>query len=63
MFTGIITDLGSVREVLDFSETRFEITTKYSMESIPIGASIRAPIGLQLMFLTKRYLKLRWDHG
>src|SRR5262249_49103211 len=40
MFTGIITDLGHVRAVTRGSMTRLEIETRYSMESIPIGASI-----------------------
>src|SRR5262249_39934133 len=40
MFTGIITDLGHVRNVTRGSMTRLEIETRYSMESIAIGASI-----------------------
>jgi riboflavin synthase len=40
MFTGIITDLGRVRAVDQRSMTRLEIETRYSTESIAIGASI-----------------------
>ncbi len=40
MFTGIITDLGRVRAVRQGAMTRLEIATKYSAETIAIGASI-----------------------
>ena len=40
MFTGIITDLGRVKDVLNKDDTRFEISTAYNMESIALGASI-----------------------
>jgi riboflavin synthase len=40
MFTGIISDLGRVREVRRAGDTRFVIETGYAAESIAIGASI-----------------------
>lgn len=40
MFTGIITDLGTVRSVQKSGDTRIEIETAYNTESIYIGASI-----------------------
>lgn len=40
MFTGIITDLGSVRRVVRDGETRFEFKTRYDMDTVDIGASI-----------------------
>ncbi|MBK8175577.1 MAG: riboflavin synthase [Rhodospirillales bacterium] len=40
MFTGIITDLGRVRLVRAEGDTRFEIATAFTEDSIPIGASI-----------------------
>ncbi|MEO5336053.1 MAG: riboflavin synthase [Magnetospirillum sp. WYHS-4] len=42
MFTGIITDLGTVRAVLkkDGGDTRFEIATAYDTQTVEIGASI-----------------------
>jgi riboflavin synthase len=40
MFTGIITDLGRVRAVVQGAMTRIEIETRYATESIAIGASI-----------------------
>lgn len=40
MFTGIITDKGSLRGVEDRGERRFTIDTSYDTESIDIGASI-----------------------
>ena len=40
MFTGIITDLGSVRAVLKRGDTRFQINTSYDTNSIALGASI-----------------------
>jgi riboflavin synthase len=42
MFTGIITDLGSVKaiEKRPGGEVRFEISTSYKADEIPIGASI-----------------------
>ena len=40
MFTGIITDIGKVRALEKKGDTRFEITTRFDIESIDIGASI-----------------------
>lgn len=40
MFTGIITDLGTVRAVTRPGDTRIEITTLYDAAGIAIGASI-----------------------
>src|SRR5512132_656137 len=40
MFTGIITDLGCVRDVRNDGDTRIEITSRCDDDSIPIGASI-----------------------
>lgn len=40
MFTGIITDLGSVRRIDRSGETRFDFATSYDMSTVDIGASI-----------------------
>jgi riboflavin synthase len=40
MFTGIITDLGRVRDVRADGDTRIEITTRFDDAAIPVGASI-----------------------
>ena len=40
MFTGIITDLGTVRAVRQDGDTRFEFATNYNTDDIEIGASI-----------------------
>lgn len=40
MFTGIITDLGQVRDIRDAGDTRIEISTRFDDASIGIGASI-----------------------
>lgn len=40
MFTGIITDIGTVRAVAKRGDTRFEIGTGYDVARIDIGASI-----------------------
>jgi riboflavin synthase len=40
MFTGIVTDVGSVRSVSVAGDTRFEIATAYDTGGIAIGASI-----------------------
>ena len=40
MFTGIITDLGSVQAILKRGDTRFQINTSYDTNSIALGASI-----------------------
>lgn len=40
MFTGIVTDIGSVRDISGDGDLRFEITTSYDTSGIDIGASI-----------------------
>jgi riboflavin synthase len=40
VFTGIITDIGTVKRVEKRGDVRFEIATRYDMASIAIGASI-----------------------
>jgi len=40
MFSGIVTDLGSVRKVTNTGDTRFEFATAYDTAGIAIGASI-----------------------
>ncbi|NQU55686.1 MAG: riboflavin synthase [Rhodospirillales bacterium] len=40
MFTGIITDIGTVRRVAKKGDTRIEISTAFDVTSIDIGASI-----------------------
>lgn len=40
MFTGIITDLGTVKAVTAGISTRFAIATSYDLETVAIGASI-----------------------
>lgn len=40
MFTGIVTDIGSVRSIQGEGDLRFEITTSYDTSGIDIGASI-----------------------
>jgi riboflavin synthase len=40
MFTGIVTDLGRVREVVPGGDTRFVIETAYDTATIPLGASV-----------------------
>lgn len=40
MFTGIITDIGTVRSVRTAGDTRFEIATAYDLATVGIGASI-----------------------
>jgi len=40
MFTGIITDLGSVRAITKRGDTRFQFNTSYNTTEIAIGASI-----------------------
>jgi riboflavin synthase len=40
MFTGIITDIGSVRNVTKSGDTRFEIATAYDLNTVDLGASI-----------------------
>ena len=40
MFTGIITDIGTVRAIAQAGDTRFEIATAYDLATVEIGASI-----------------------
>lgn len=40
MFTGIITDIGTVRAIAKAGDTRFEITTTYDVAGVDMGASI-----------------------
>ncbi|MGE4526928.1 MAG: riboflavin synthase [Rhodospirillaceae bacterium] len=40
MFTGIVTDMGTVRAIVRDGDTRFEIQTHYDMKTVDIGASI-----------------------
>jgi riboflavin synthase len=40
MFSGIISDLGEVRSVRASGDTRLEITTRFALEDVAIGASI-----------------------
>ncbi|WP_337995546.1 riboflavin synthase [Oleispirillum naphthae] len=40
MFTGIVTDMGTVRAIARDGDTRFEIQTHYDMKTVDIGASI-----------------------
>jgi len=40
MFTGIVTDVGTLRSVDSSGERRFEIATAFDMDSVDIGASI-----------------------
>lgn len=40
MFTGIVTDLGTVRAVTKAGDTRFELGTAYDTDTVAIGASI-----------------------
>jgi riboflavin synthase len=40
MFTGIITDIGTVRAIAKAGDTRFEIATAYDLAGVDMGASI-----------------------
>jgi len=40
MFTGIITDIGTVRAIAKAGDTRFEITTAFDLDGVDMGASI-----------------------
>ena len=40
MFTGIITDIGTIREVRAAADTRIVVGCSYAMEEVAIGASI-----------------------
>lgn len=40
MFTGIITDIGEVIRIADKGDRRFDIATRYDIQTIELGASI-----------------------
>lgn len=40
MFTGIITDVGEIRNVARAGDTRFDVATRFEMATVAIGASI-----------------------
>lgn len=40
MFTGIVTDVGTVAAIQRAGDTRFEIRTAFDMAAVPVGASI-----------------------
>jgi riboflavin synthase len=40
MFTGIITDLGTIRSIVPGGDTKFVVETRYPMAEVAIGASI-----------------------
>jgi riboflavin synthase len=40
MFTGIVTDIGTVRKIEKRGDTHIAIATKYDLSGVPIGASI-----------------------
>lgn len=40
MFTGLITDVGTIRGVAKAGDTRFEIETAYDLSTVELGASI-----------------------
>ena len=40
MFTGIVTDVGTVRRVASDDSTRFELATSYDLATVAIGASV-----------------------
>ena len=40
MFTGIVTDVGIIRKIETAGDTRFEVTTGYDLQTLPLGASI-----------------------
>ena len=40
MFTGIVTDIGTIAKVTQSGDTRFDVLTGYDTETIDLGASI-----------------------
>ncbi len=40
MFTGIITDIGTIKSIHKTGDTRLQIATSYNLDSVDIGASI-----------------------
>ena len=60
MFTGIVTDLGRVREVLPGGDTGFEIETRYDTGTIAVGASIACSgVCLTAIELGKRWFRVQ----
>jgi len=59
MFTGLITDIGEVREITKRGDTRVVIATSYDVDSIDIGASI-ACSGICLTVTAKGAGEDRW---
>jgi riboflavin synthase len=59
MFTGLITDVGEVREITKRGDTHFVIATHYDMDAIDIGASI-ACSGICLTVTAKGAGDDRW---
>src|SRR5882724_4548030 len=59
MFTGIITDVGAIRQVEKRGDTHIVITTHYDVGAIDIGASI-ACSGACLTVVDKGNAKDRW---
>ena len=40
MFTGIVTDIGTIAKITQTGDTRFDVLTAYDTETIDLGASI-----------------------
>ena len=40
MFTGIVTDIGTIAKITQSGDTRFDVLTKYDTDTIDLGASI-----------------------
>ena len=40
MFTGIVTDIGTIAKVIESGDTRFDVLTAYDTDTIDLGASI-----------------------
>ena len=59
MFTGLITDIGEVREITKRGDTRLVIATNYEVDAIVIGASI-ACSGICLTVTAKGAGEDRW---
>src|SRR3954471_15929577 len=59
MFTGIITDVGAIRQVEKRGDTHIVIATHYDVAAIDIGASI-ACSGVCLTVVDKGSSKDRW---
>ena len=58
MFTGIITDIGTIVELKQAGDLKARINTSYDVDNIDIGASI-ACNGVCLTVITKDALKSR----